>query len=449
MATRFSGFEFTRPHIIHSRIHAEERLPAQWEVIIGMGKLTNAVADTVLQTFEAFPTKYKPRPREDGSREWIALSGIVLSRVTCTHTLCSTGLKCLPQSKIHQAKGIVLHDWHAEVLAIRSFNKFLIQECHDLAVAGGRISNFVRRRDEQELSEKCFQPFTVREDTHIHMYCSEAPCGDASMELTMSEQEDATPWAVPTSSASLNGLASNRDVSNEPLHGRGYFSELGTVRRKPSRPDAFPTLSKSCSDKLALAQCTSLLLSPTTLLLSPKNAYLHTLILPESQFSRTACVRAFGPSGRMAPMTGREWSGGYSYRPFSIESVNREFAFSRRNGRVGQRMIPSNVSAVYTPYILQTLINGVLQGRKQFDPRGASEICRKGMWKAVVDVVGKLGLPGLEKAVMASSYEGFKEGQLLRGRRDVKADVKAEALKGWKRNEEDDFVLIPEDAKNQ
>ncbi len=57
------------------------------------------------------------------------------------------------------------------------------------------------------------------------MYCSEAPCGDASMELVMEAQEDATPWPI----------ASHDDGSPTQLLGRGSFSQLGIVRRKPCK----------------------------------------------------------------------------------------------------------------------------------------------------------------------------------------------------------------------
>lgn len=40
----------------------------------------NAIADCVLSTFDQLPDKRKPRPRIDGSREWVPLSGIVLSK---------------------------------------------------------------------------------------------------------------------------------------------------------------------------------------------------------------------------------------------------------------------------------------------------------------------------------------------------------------------------------
>jgi hypothetical protein len=40
----------------------------------------DAIADCVLSTFHQLPEKRKPRPRIDGSREWVPLAGIVLSK---------------------------------------------------------------------------------------------------------------------------------------------------------------------------------------------------------------------------------------------------------------------------------------------------------------------------------------------------------------------------------
>lgn len=40
----------------------------------------DAIADCVLSTFDGLPDKRKPRPRSHGSREWVPLSGIVLSK---------------------------------------------------------------------------------------------------------------------------------------------------------------------------------------------------------------------------------------------------------------------------------------------------------------------------------------------------------------------------------
>ena len=138
-------------------------------------------------------------------------------------------MKCLPVHKVKDAQGFVLHDWHAEILAIRAFNHFLMEECFGLANSKTGCSPYVRWREEDEVSAiGGIQPFTINESLKIHMYCSEAPCGDASMELTMNAQEDPTPWPVPTSADESMDSLSN-------LKGRQYFSELGIVRRKPGR----------------------------------------------------------------------------------------------------------------------------------------------------------------------------------------------------------------------
>ncbi|KAF2139526.1 uncharacterized protein K452DRAFT_274870 [Aplosporella prunicola CBS 121167] len=396
------------------------------------------VAECVLRAFDALPPKRKPRARDAASREWVPLAGVVLANMASmpadtgalTCAALGTGMKCLPASRIPAANGVVLHDWHAEVLAIRAFNRFLIDECAGLL--SGRESEFVRLREQHELSLTSFQPFAVRDHVRIYMYCSEAPCGDASMELTMEAQEDATPWALPPKAAVEAAVAEDAQV----LRGRGYFSELGIVRRKPARPDAPPTLSKSCTDKLAMKQCTSLLTGISSILVNPQTAYLHTLILPESQHVPTATTRAFGASGRMSGLTNTD-----SYRPFDVVSTSREFKWSRRSGQPNQTLVPCNISALYTPHHQETLINGVLQGRKQGDLRGMSVVSKRSMWKAVTDLALRLrdaeiavpvDLAGLTDA--SCDYGTLKGSGLLAARALVKSEAEKISLKGWVRN---------------
>jgi tRNA-specific adenosine deaminase 1 len=85
-------------------------------------------------------------------------------------------MKCLPQNKISKAQGVTLHDWHAEVLAIRLLNRFLLEECQALIQEEKASSSYVRRRDQSERTESHFQPFALHDDIDLHMYCSEAPC---------------------------------------------------------------------------------------------------------------------------------------------------------------------------------------------------------------------------------------------------------------------------------
>lgn len=134
-------------------------------------------------------------------------------------------MKCLPACKTAVLEeGIVLHDWHAEILAIRAFNHYLLSECYSLLSSPDYKSSILRYREQNEMSEsQGLQPFSVRDGLRVMMYCSEAPCGDASMELVMESQEDPTPWPVHV----------DKDGGSPSLLGRGSFSQLGIVRRKP------------------------------------------------------------------------------------------------------------------------------------------------------------------------------------------------------------------------
>lgn len=200
-----------------------------------------------------------------------------------------------------------------------------------------------------------------------------------------------------------------------------------------ARGDSMPTLSKSCSDKLALKQCTSLLNSDTITLISPKRAYLETVVLPQSQYLETSFSRAFGVEGRMKTVVGKVWPGGFSYYPFDVRTTMVDFEFSRHHlsSREGQ-LKGSNISTAWTPHVQETLINGVLQGRKQDDPRGASAVSRKRMYDLGSCVFNRLHEHTASAVVCLYP---IAIGQ----RRLVKDDVTRMALKGWIRNCEDGF----------
>ena len=136
-------------------------------------------------------------------------------------------MKCLPQAKVPGTQGCVLHDWHAEMLAIRAFNHFLLQECISLLGISGQSSPTVLELSSQAAGSGACQPFSIKEGVKIHMYCSAAPCGDASMELVMEAQKDATPWAIPD--------LDREEGTPTRLKGHENFSELGIVRRKPGK----------------------------------------------------------------------------------------------------------------------------------------------------------------------------------------------------------------------
>lgn len=351
----------------------------------------------------------------------------------------------------------MLHDCHAEILAIRAFNYWLLTECngilsqerqlaHDpLSSVGKELpgSSFIQKRSTEHGEDghephSEWPPFEIQPDINLYMYCTCAPCGDGSMELCMAAQEDATPWEIPQQTQQRHDTG---DTSEEEtfLDGRAHFSLLGIVRRKPSRTDAESTRSKSCSDKLALRQVSSLLSSETSRLVAPTmNVYIAGLVLPEEEISRVACERSFGVDGRMKGLAGRSWpetidhdkDTGYRFRPFQILSVPSEevaalWPFAKPKPVTSPAMSPQkedtpqtqsakkskpgNASAVWTlaptyrdpseivtetgskalpnlrrskTGLYETVINGVKQGNRASAPgaRGASALSRAKMW---------------------------------------------------------------------
>lgn len=473
-------------------------------------------------------------------------------------------MKCLPQSKLRAANGTVLHDWHAEVLAIRALNHFILQECKAvLAAAAAAVegdhpyaSPYIRLRmkkdvDNDDDGSHPPPPFVWREDVTLHMYCSEAPCGDASMELTIAAQEDASPWEFPlpphllqrtmtttttsltdntptTTSSSSASSSAVAEIASSPspssvgvaatppppppdvlLLGRACFARLGVVRRKPARPDAPPTLSKSCSDKLALRQCTSLLGGLASLLVAPTGGlYLRSLVVPRAQYSAAGCARCFSARGRMKRLVTasasasasascsttttsdspllvddvddeeRRGGGGgrgdddydcdyYAFRPFDIATTALEFPFSRRGGGGGDddggdggdggdvKYVASSLATAWSANgLAENIIGGVLQGRRQTDPRGASQVSRARMWALARDVgemaaakdrgcgddhvVAAVAAAAVAVVPGSGTYREVKGSLALRRRRRAKARAVRDALTGWVRNAGDD-----------
>ncbi|KAG4033589.1 hypothetical protein MFRU_004g00940 [Monilinia fructicola] len=362
-------------------------------------------------------------------------------------------MKCLPQSKLPQAQGNVLHDWHAEILCLRSLNHFFLQEVLSLLSTPSNPSQFLQHRSPETITHDSFQPFELKPHIKLFMYCSEAPCGDASMELTMAAQEDPTPWDLP-STADQGSETGN----GTGLPGRANFQLLGRVRRKPSRPDAPPTLSKSCSDKLAATQYTSILSSITSLFISPQRMYLHSLVLPETQYSEAGYTRCF--KTRLADLRDRERNAkgdGYRFHEMGIKTTSREFVYSRRyRDPASVAKVPEYVSSnISTSWIYgdgktggETLVNGALQGRKQFDARGASRVCRRRGWILGIEVLSAISamarmggneevVERLRRCLLVDRYRDLKGSEVLGERRRVKKEAR-DCLGGWVRNEGDD-----------
>ncbi|KIW45260.1 uncharacterized protein PV06_03661 [Exophiala oligosperma] len=353
-----------------------------------MVSLPQNIANLVLSKFDTLPQKCKPRTQPNGQREWTPMSAIVLAKsghdpeLTCVSL--ATGTKCLPSSAMTKCKGMVLHDSHAEILALRGLNCWLLSEAKAVLSDPTYHSPFLEldvtdpSGADQSLSLFPRPPLKLKPDVSIHFFTTEAPCGDASMEILMKSMgpDDREPW--PVEEAALMNL-----------QGRGHFSLLGYVRRKPARADADPSNSKSCTDKLAVKQYTSVLSFPADLFIQrTENAYIRTLTVYRDQYDPTGYQRAFGQAGRLSDVC-------HLGRLFRVDPLPEDFPQFRYDKTYtdsdskGKAKV-TNISALWIRYsgsstadVVEVLMNGVKSGFKQWDlrPAKASVVSRCKLWQ--------------------------------------------------------------------
>ncbi|KIV80348.1 hypothetical protein PV11_07853 [Exophiala sideris] len=428
-----------------------------------MTTLAQGIAHAALSTFDALPPRCKPRILEDGRREWTAMAAVVLAtgegtaNLTCVSL--ATGTKCLAASALPKCQGLVLHDSHAEVLALRGFNYWLLREVHAILTDLAYQSPFLEAvcepgsiHDHQQGSPNPQAPFRLKSHVSIHFFTTEAPCGDASMEILMESlpSSEAQPW--PTDQATLSAL-----------QGRGHFSLLGHVRRKPARADAEPSLSKSCSDKLSVKQFTSILSFPTDLFVQRTiNAHIETVVVYADKFNSTGYERAFGPSGRLSGVTGS----GRFFQTQQLSAAFPRFSFERSSPSLDAKDRPkakaSNISTLWikgsagVSDVLEVLINGVKQGFKQWATRmsKASVVSRWKLWQlactiltapsrestgngedAKPQMIDEAWMLAVRRSLSASSYA---QAKYTSSRQDSGKTHVTDAMGNWTRNEGDD-----------
>lgn len=310
------------------------------------------IPQLVIDQFNKLPNKGKPLIRSNDVPEWTTLAGIVLtdsrdSSQTCV-ALC-TGVKATPDEKLSTCNGFLLHDMHAEILVLRAFNVFLVEE------ANKESSEYV---DALESGKKRLKP-----QFSVSLWISELPCGDSSMENVQDDAED--DW----------GTAPEDCV----LRGREYYTTTGRVRTKPGRRDSPMTLSKSCSDKLAMKQYTGVVMGVVENVF--EQIFLAELVLPAG--NDVGIKRAFRDrleKGTKRTVDGVEVDKSVP-RFFKTVSTDTQFAYSQESGRK-----PSASSLIWTLNTgCEVVLNGVKMGHKptNLGLKSASKVSRQAIWSAV------------------------------------------------------------------
>lgn len=435
--------------------------------------LSEQIASLALDTFSKLPPRCKPRTLPDGRKEWTPMSAIVLHQPgefceadsnilpdKIEIVSLATGTKSIPVSALSKCKGLILHDCHAEILALRGFNYWLLAEIRRMLDSESYESiwlEFTSPGDGAHSSSHKWSPFPfrLREGVQVSLFSTEAPCGDASMELLMNATEaagrDITPWPVTTAVPNIS--------TPQLPPGRGCFSNLGALRRKPARADAEISMSKSCTDKLMMKQFTGLLAFPADLSIEPNpETFLKRMIVYEDRWSKEGYTRAFGTQGRLMellPAVRQKNTRQANF--FEVNTLPQNFRrFEYEKNADGQRSRASNMSALWiagnnsSEGVVEVLLNGVKQGFRQFDDRErkGSVICRRNMVQegmSIASLLERKFTPLLLIPAAAGrapiSYSELKS-QHCRSETALLKQSILDGLGGWPRKEhEDDFDI--------
>lgn len=434
--------------------------------------LSSRITKLIVSTFNSLQTKSgKPIIRSNGIKEWTVLAGIVAlipnesKEYDIVPLTLSTGVKALPNKVREYSNGLFVHDAHAEILSLRLFNWYLMDECYKLKNDSQYVSKVVESGME----------FSIKKDIKFALYISEPPCGDASMSY-LSKGE--TPWQekvdkrmldinsdrnekrrkisrnistdhgkISEVKASSNGEKSEINVSTDKnrlvdsescrnneypnsespptlVRGREHFNKLGLVRTKPGRVDSLLTLSKSCSDKLCIKQLTGITNTFTSLLF-PRGVFLDYLVLQEDKYHEQDFVRCFHT--RFADKLD-------NVRKLEVMTYDED-DYTFHKPVVDSNSVPSLSSLLYVvpSQTLQVLNNGVKLGCfvKNKPPKkgGESFICNQRMFSKFND---------LQQKIDAKSYLELKEANHSRNALVNKAKS---TLGGWSPTDRDDFQL--------
>lgn len=164
-----------------------------------------------------------------------------------------TGTKCISKNEMSD-RGDILNDSHAEIMCRRGFIRYLYEQINFAISSESSIFAFNHNK----------KKFEIIESISFHLFSTHSPCGDASIFAIDSDEpppikkpkhddddDDSIGHCVRsiaepavTSFTGAKIIYDNVNVAQDLM-----VQSIGNVRTKPGRGE--PTLSMSCSDKMA------------------------------------------------------------------------------------------------------------------------------------------------------------------------------------------------------
>ncbi|XP_018411371.1 PREDICTED: tRNA-specific adenosine deaminase 1 [Nanorana parkeri] len=418
--------------------------------------------------YNHYRAKLPKQGQPDTNREWTLLAAVVQVETAqgkdCTKKVVAlgTGTKCIGQSRLSKT-GDILQDSHAEIIAKRSFQRYLLHQL-SLALTKTQDSVFVPGNESRK--------WTVRAGVCFVFFTSHTPCGDASI-IPMSPPED---QLCPTSSVlektslvtdSMNpgckrkrmdcehssstkkvkqDGGESRDESHDQedsqtadsgstpealdvyrtgakcvpgvaqdSHNPGVdYHTVGVLRVKPGRGDR--TLSMSCSDKMArwnVLGCQGALLMH--FLQQP--IYLAALVVGKCPFNLESMERAL--HSRCAKVTALPEA--FTVHTLDIRQSQLQFHHGKealKDGDDTRKLVPCGSAISWSSVPQQPLdvtANGYRQGTTKKaigTPQSRSRICKAELFHTFRDLVkgqSEEQLPESLRSRELNTYREYKE----------------------------------------